>query len=363
MKTFLILCLCLLSLMIVYFALDNSAGFRNFLHDKFGLSVGQDKNVADDSVNAAISQRQMDMQRTHFKFAGEGYLPTYIGNNIDMENSSHLIKGKLRDPSYQEIYDKLPDTLELEFAASLYFVEKSAATAYEPEARFAFDGKWYVDTLKIDPQADDYLLRRMLDRLIYEGKAEGYRIYPEKFASSKYIYPYGVFENKYGSHFQYNDNLESLDYDVKEVLLEFFNSAEGDNFGYPEDRRIYRELIHIDNFTGSGKDEVALVLCDKEREKTGDSKEVLLIVAYDNAKQRYYTLYKSFVYGKIVIETIVYDTETHYYQGAHLEDSPNPPYYSVLMKVAGEPDRILHYDKEFDEMKTINTEDLENVND
>lgn len=355
MKKILILFSIVMILLVGYFIYDNRVGFQNLLRDKWGIEIGREEIDEDVARANEAHQRYLEAEKKHIRFAGEGY--RYVGTERDRKNSSLLIKGKLLDEAYRALYDKIPDTLELEFAADLYFLENSSETPYEPKARFAFHQKSYVDTVKINPQAEDYPLRHMLDRLIYEGKVEGYRIYPEKFASSKYIYPYEIFNDKYGNHFSARTSsmYYKLDFDIKEVLLDFFNSGEGENFRYPDDQRTYRELIQRRDFTGSGKREVAVVLCDTKRAKMGNNKEVLLIVSYNPDKRKYAMLYKYFFYEKINIGGYYYDPQTGWFQQYLGEDEPNQDRFvpCIHLKVPNEPERVLIYNKEFDQMKEV----------
>lgn len=327
-----------LAFLIGYFIYGNPTGFQRLVRDKLGIPAYAEEIDEDERRANEAYQRFLEAEKRHLRFAGQG---------------AALLKGRLLDESYREPYEKIVDTLELGFGADLYFLEASAASPYEPNARFAFRQQHEVDTLTTNPQAEGHELRNMLDRLIYEGKVEGYRIAPDKFASSTYVYPYDSFANKYGNHFVGSVDFEQLDYEIKEALLDFFNSEEGTDFGYPDDQRTYRQLIHMDHYTGTGKPELAVVLCDKERAKTNATKEVLLVVAYNPSHQQYRILHRSFFYDKITIGNYFYFPQRRTYSKYLGEDNDERYVPCIHLKVPDEPDRVLYYDGEFDKMKEV----------
>lgn len=350
MKKFLWIFSVVVLVLVGYFIYDNRVGFGNLFDRKFGTSVN-DKS-ADELRAREMRQQYLDSEKKHMRFAGQNR--NYTGMQLNTSKYAILIKGKLLDAAYQKIYDKIPDTIYLEFGKGLYFVERSHNSPFEPHARFVLNGNYGLDSLTMNANAEEYELQEMFSKLVYDGKAEGYRIYPENFSSSKYLYPFEIFEKKYKDYFEGNSDYEELDYDIKDALLTFLDSEEGENFGYPKDQRSYKELIHLDNYTGSGKPELALVLRDKKVAETGKPKEVLLVVAYNNSNKSYYILHKEYFHCKIIVKPVTYYPESRFYESAHMEEERPSAFYSLLLKAPCETDRILQYDRAFDKMIKIN---------
>lgn len=351
MKKILVVFLGIFLLLIGYFAYDNRIGIQNIWNEKFGSSFF---NKPENVINSMDTNLQYaDLDKGHIRFAGQNI--HYQGMEIDSINYSFLIKGKLLDNKYKSLYDKMPDTLDLDFDQSLYFVENSSLHAYDSKARFAFRHKAEVDTLKIGSNMELHTDQSMLDKLIYEGKVEGYRIYPEKFASPKYVYASNDFEKKYMRHFPANTHFfySEMDYEQKELLLAFFNSEEGQDFSYPDDRRVYKELIKYADFTGSSKKDLAVVLYDQKRASSGTYKEALIVLAYNDEKQHYYPLYKKIFYEKLTIEVITDNLEKQIML-ADAEATQQDLENDVLrLNLSNGQEITLYYDSEFDILKEI----------
>lgn len=335
-----------------YFAYDNRVGIRNILFEKFGLFATPEQ--IEMRKNEELNRMYHEERQRLMKFAGQNN-PEY-GVKWDTTNSAWLIKGKLLDNQYAEIFNKIKDTIPLQFGDEFYFIPQTE-TPYGADARFVFSGKIDVDSLVIQHTNDKYELNKIYAKLVYEGKAEGYRMVPQKFASSKYIYPYIDFQHKYQSYFSNSLILRDSDIGIKELLLdEFFNTEEGEDFGYPKDRGDYRDYSVNRDFTQSGKKEIAIVLTDLKEAEFGRHKNMLVVVAYHPEKERYYMLYKKLFYNKIKIGAHFYFPEDDkYYRYA---DDDKGMVCCLRLEVPDEPERVLRYDKVFDQMDEIPMEEV-----
>ncbi len=344
MKKFLMTFLLLMLSVIGYFAYYNWTGIRNILFEKNGLFPSSEQ--LEIITNKALAEQLSQEQRRHLSFAGQ-HLPV-SDVQWDTTNSAWLVKGKLLDQHYADVFAHIKDTISLQFGDQFYFVPQTEAP-YRPDARFVFARQTEANDVALEGTADGSNLEKIYAKLVYEGKAEGYRIVPQKFYSPKYLYATVDFQRKYQGYFSRSAILEAADREVKEVLLnDFFNTEEGKNFGYANFKGDYRNYSVVRDFTQSGKDELAIVLTDLQEAEMGRHKEALIVVAYDPNKQQYYMLYKKMFYDKIKIGEYFYSAEKDLYQ--EFAGSETRLTFCILLKVPDQPDRILRYDKAFDQI-------------
>ena len=322
-----------------YFIYENHTGIRQILFEKFGWfpTDEQLQFMRYQELNGKLKGEQ----KYYLRFAGEPY-------------AAKLVKGKLLDKQYAAVYNKITDSVTLDFGDRLCFVPQTKSP-FKADARFVFTTKSIVDNIDLQHIDTSYSLDRIYAKLVYEGKAEAYRIVPEKFYSSKYLLQADYFEDKYDTYFNVSTRLEAADRDIKEVLLEeFFNTEEGKNFGYSKNNGDYRDYVVERDFTQSGREEFAIVLTDLEEEKAGRNKNVLIVVAYNPRQENYYLLYKKMFYDKIKIGEYFYFTdEDHYRQYQDEYEQHLKVEYCIHLRLPNEPERVLRYNKAFDKMDEI----------
>ena len=347
MKQFLIAFALLMALFSGYFIYEYHTGIRQLLFEKFGwFPTTEQLELMQENK---MMERWQQEQKYALRFAGEMY-------------HAKLIKGKLLDQQYADVYAKITDTISLGFGSHLCFVPQTTSP-YKPDARFVFASESEVDSVEINNTNDAYSLGRIYAKLVYEGKAEGYRIVPEKFYASKYLLPADYFSDKYGSYFYRSPRMEAADHGVKEVLLdEFFNTEEGKNFGYSQNNGDYRDYVVERDFTQSGRAEFAIVLTDLEEEKLGRNKNVLIVVAYNPKEDNYYLLYKKMFYDKVKIgEYFYFNDEDRYRQYPGDDEQNEKVEYCIHLRVPDEPERVLRYNQAFDNMKEISEDEFKKV--
>lgn len=347
MKKFFLAFTLFMLLLVGFFIYKNHTGIRNILFEKFGWFPTEEQLQL--MKNQALMEKVMEEQKLFLSFAGES-------------NAAWLVKGKLLDPQYADVYAKIKDSIALEFGKSFYFVPQTQSPI-QTDARFVFSKRNEVDSLNIKDIGSSNELYKIYAKLVYEGKAEGYRIEPQKFYSSKYLMQTYYFQDKYQNHFS-DRILEDVDYDIKEVLLnEFFNTKEGKNFGYSNSNGDYRDYSMDRDFTQSGRDEFAIVLTDLEEEKAGRNKNALIVVAYNPKEDNYYLLYKKMFYDKIKIGNYIYFNDEDRYRQYRGEDEQNEKVeYCIHLLVPNEPERVLRYNKEFDKMEEISEDEFKKTN-
>ncbi|UIR57421.1 hypothetical protein LZQ00_06280 [Sphingobacterium sp. SRCM116780] len=335
-KFFWIICILIL-IVIGYFIYDNQVAFKKIYNYVFNKHV----SLYDDQEIPLTTSP--NLQET-LRFAGQNI--HYVGQfHDDTVHYAYLIKGALLDPKLEAYYKQIPDTLNLGFGEQVYLVGNEKFN-YDSNDLFVDFPKDEVDTVAYTATTDETMAKRMYARMVYEGKAKGMRIYPAKFSTTKYLYKTDDFINKYHifntgrNHFF----ITELDYNIKEVVLQFVHSEEGKNFRLPDDERTYKEIIQLDNFTGTDREEAAIVLQDELASKKGENRDALLVIAYNPQQNNYYLLHKAVFDSKIIITTT---NEEH--------DDKNLGCTSLLLKVPNRRDLIMTYDKEFDEMKGVDT--------
>lgn len=352
MKKFLIPFTLLVLLLTGYFAYNNRAEIHNLLFEKGGLF--STKEQWQTMKDKAWAEQLAQEQRSHLSFAGQ-HNPAY-DVKWDTTNSAWLLKGKLLDDQYADIFAKIKDTIPLGFGAQFYSVSQTEMH-YRADARFVFANQKDADDLILKDTDDEYELKKIYAKLVYEGKAEGYRIVPQKFYSSKYLYSSVDFQDKYQSYFSQSFILEAADYEIKEVLLgNVFNTEEGKNFGYNNYDGDYREYSVVRDFTRSGKDELAIVLTDLKEAEMGRHREMLIVIAYHPEKEQYYMLYKRIFYDKIKIGEYFYSPEKDQYQ--QFAQNNTALISCILLKVASKPEHLLQYNEAFDHMDEVAMDEI-----
>lgn len=356
MKKFLIAFALLMALITGYFIYEYHAGIRHLLFEKFGWFPTAEQLEL--MKGNKMMERWQQEQKYFLRFAGQN---THLwGTPKDTNNNAWLVKGKLLDQQYADVFAKITDTIAMDFGESFCFVPQTESP-YKPDARFVFASKTTVDSLIIKDTDDENELHEIYAKLVYEGKAAGYRIVPEKFYSPKYLLQRDYFQDKYGSYFHSSASLEDVDHGIKEILLdELFNTEEGKNFGYSQNNGDYREYVVERDFTHSGRDEFAIVLTDLEEEKLGRNKHVVIVVAYNPKQDNYYLLYKKMFYDKVKIgEYFYFNDEDRYRQYQGEDEQHEKVEYCIHVRVPDEPERVLRYNKAFDNMEEISEDEFQ----
>lgn len=340
-----------------YFAFGNREDVVTIFKDKFGWFRSEEEIKM--LENEKRARQYAEDMKNWMVFVGERLYYPYVDENNNTQTPK-LIKGKLLDNQYADIFNKIEDTVLIDYQDQFYFA-KNNLDPYHSDARFVFAGRVDVDSTVIKDTDNEYELNKIYAKLVYEGKAEGYRIAPEKYAAKKYLYPYKDFNNKFSDYF-FSTRMKHIPLEIKEVLLnEFLLTEDGKKFNWTEDKRDYRELIHRYDPTGDDIDGLAIVLADKELNNKGETKEVLLIVVYDPDKQEYVMTYKHFFYDKVRIKLVIFNKEDNTYEPGHSEDLPDGQYFGLLVIQPGETDHVLLYDKEFDMMKVFPIRELPKI--
>lgn len=207
-------------------------------------------------------------------------------------DDSYLIKGKLTDEKFRDIYEKLPDTLyQLEFNDRIFAMDKTDDVNDMTFSLIQENSPTNLD--KFQGTGEQENLIKYL-KLAVNGKATYPKISSLANRFESLIDP-EEFHTKYADYFiETSDNygISALPSGIKLKLIEFFNSDEGKNYRYrTKGNQTSRDLMWSGELTGLNKKEMAILL-----NHTGNNLEdryMLLVYALPDQPraQQYYLVY------------------------------------------------------------------------
>lgn len=268
-----------------------------------------------------------------------------------------LLKGKLLDDKYQSEYDKLPDTLaHILFKDELYClncrgdVPPELTAAGEPdtvaEKHYSlFSEAVYSNGSKASRTLPDKRFKQLGDylKLAETGSATFPHFTLAKGQRNGDMMNAEVFHDKYSDRFN-SSELVAIPYDLKEILLDFFNSAMGKDFDFVRSRsdKDHFELVS-GNFTGNSKNELACFLQRPASAEGGKMGRIMVFVRNSSGQIRE-------VYDRTYsdVQLTLVPAHTAVYQDA--EGKKPLPNDAVLIKETGRPDIVLAYLKRYETM-------------
>lgn len=269
-------------------------------------------------------------------------------------DEAYLVKGKLTDDNFRDVYEKLPDTLyQLEFDDRIFSMEKDVDVN---NMSFSLVQK---NTLKnlvgFNGTGEQENLINYL-KLVANGKATFPKIAsPEN--SYQSLIKNDEFQTKYADYFVEtvdNYGMSNLPSGVKLKLIDFFNSKEGKNYRYKlKGNQTSADMIWSGELTGRNKKEIAILLNNTES-NLGD-RYLLLVYALpsDGRDQQYYLVYDEVFYDKVLMEHLKSSADGENYSEdiyMNTQTKMATPFDGILLKQINYPDYALVYDRSFDKL-------------
>lgn len=264
-----------------------------------------------------------------------------------------LVKGKLLKPEFEKAYKQLPDTLyQLQFNDHLYLInhldggKKNYSLVDDATKINEYQGTWEQEKLIA------YL------QLASKGAVD----FPS-FTSPQHIdynlYTTDDFRTKYKDYFiETVDNygMSDLPYDVKDKIIEFYESKEGENYRYKiKGKQTTSDLMWRGELTGKNKDEVALLL--NNTESNLDDKYILLVYACksnpDDSFKEYYLVYNETFYNRVLLDRLKISGDGEEYVRQiymNSNDLKTTEFDGIVLKQFNAEDEVLVYSKEYDKL-------------
>lgn len=137
---------------------------------------------------------------------------------------------------------------------------------------------------------------------------------------------------------------------LKEKIIEFYNSNEGQRFRYVEKgNQSSSDLIWSGNLTGNEKTDYAILFKDGDNELEDN----YLLVVFAGSNTGYYIVYSEKFYDKVILEALKTNVDVkEYYRQIYMnaDDFVETANDGIVLKQMNEVDRVLVYNKEFDKM-------------
>lgn len=259
-------------------------------------------------------------------------------------------KGKLLNEKYKIEYQKLPDTLyTLEYGEYLY------PLFYEDHKKDE-ENNWFSPI-------DEHDLEVFKQKSRLHGRYQEYEIYGPifKFGCKKsgkspvYDCSGCIFTDIDMFNTYYRDEFSSygmtqLPLVLKEKIIEFYNSNEGQRFRYVEKgNQSSSDLIWSGNLTGNEKTDYAILFKDGDNELEDN----YLLVVFAGSNTGYYIVYSEKFYDKVILEALKTNVDVkEYYRQIYMnaDDFVETANDGIVLKQMNEVDRVLVYNKEFDKM-------------
>lgn len=259
-------------------------------------------------------------------------------------DTGYMVKGQLLDNSASSVYNNLPDTLGfIRYGDQIEQVEQKNVQYYHKKARFKL----------LKSFGNNHPIKAYL-RLAEQGKVEFLQLMPNKRGSLE-VMEYCDFDSKYGEYFDANILWQrDIPLEIKDVLSEFFKSDVGSEYSLAQDRRKSENVCRIGSYTGINQytklpnRELAVVLTEKN--STGEIRERILVVSYDDHNQKAKLLYNEMYYtSKIIIETYAAPNAIPE-EASSLRKYVTPSTQLIEIKNNSGNSVYLYYDEEFDTM-------------
>lgn len=294
-------------------------------------------------------------------------------NHIDLEektsnNSDYiifpadtgfLIKGKLLDLTYSEIYNQLPDTItQVLFGDTLYSASNQGNPTSSLDSEKRYSTKKINDHNKLLEKVDKKNILGQYLNLADQGKVEYLELlnFSYKSSTNKMINPYTYkkdIQKYFNSKIKWQKETPMA---IKEVLMNYFNSEEGQQYDFVNDKRHYKKVFQLGTYTGNNwynsrpKKELAIVLSPKSY----TNKERLLVITYNNNSRK-----KSIIYNRVFHEKIILNTYSSPIELPvaldFFKDIISETQQLIEIKTQSGDHICLYYDAKFDQMqeKTI----------
>lgn len=297
---------------------------------------------SDDQTYGLVDEAmmQVDTSRSFVFIGDEGY----------------LVKGELLDQKFAAIYNKLPDTLyALDFEDILFATRHTEVDSKRTYSLVEQNTEKQLNDYN-GPWEQDQLLNYL--KLAVKGAAS----YP------KFVAPVDLreclirqheFHDIFGNYFnaaQDNNGMSSLPYNVKKLLVCFFESEDGKKYRYKiKGNQSIADLIWRGGLTGTDENEIAILLGNTEDKL--DERYMLLVFAikgFENTiSKQYYLVYHEIFYERVLMGHLKYSEDGEEYSKDVYKNTEEPiptPYDGIVLKQINEVDCVLLYDQNFDKM-------------
>lgn len=269
---------------------------------------------------------------------------------VNIADHAIMKKGKLLNEKYKIEYQKLPDTLyTLEYGEYLY------PLFYEDHKKDE-ENNWFspidehdleVFNKNLDSMVDIKNMKYMVQYLNLVAKKA---VSPPVYDCSGCIFTdIDMFNTYYRDEFS-SYGMTQLPLVLKEKIIEFYNSNEGQRFRYVEKgNQSSSDLIWSGNLTGNEKTDYAILFKDGDNELEDN----YLLVVFAGSNTGYYIVYSEKFYDKVILEALKTNVDVkEYYRQIYMnaDDFVETANDGIVLKQMNEVDRVLVYNKEFDKM-------------
>lgn len=282
-------------------------------------------------------------------------------------DQGYLIKGKLLKSTFEKEYNALPDTLySLEFEDKIFLLNwrdgrKKTYSLVEENTLDNlnnYQGTWeqkkFVDYLKLASQ----------------GAVE-FPTYSGPMHIDYSLTPTNEFRRKYQDYFITtvdNYGISKLPYDVKNKIIDFYQSKEGSNYRYKlKGKQTSADLMWQGELTGKNKNEIAILL--NSTENSLDDKYILLVYACksnpSDSYQEYYLVYNETFYNRVLLDRLKTSGDgEEYVRDIYMNssDMKRTEFDGIVIKQFNDVDEVLVYSKTYDKLIKYRQTPLSEVN-
>lgn len=269
---------------------------------------------------------------------------------VNIADSAVMKKGRLLDKAFEKEYNKLPEILY-----TLKYGDKLYPLFYE-EHRDDGENNWFstidehsleVLNKNLGTMVDVWNEKNMVHYLNLVAKKA---VSPPIYDCSGCIYiDIDEFDAYYKDEFSSN-GMSQLPLVLKEKIIEFYNSEEGEKIRYVEKgKQTSADLIWSGNLTGNEKTDYAILFKDGKN-KLEDYYVLLVFAASNNG---YYVVYNEKFYDKVILEHLKTNADGKEYSRKIYMNTPDlveTPLDGIVIKRINQVDRVLVYNNEFDKM-------------
>lgn len=281
---------------------------------------------------------------------GGGMISEYIAElYVNVADSAVMKKGKLLNKAFEKEYNKLPDILY-----TLKYGDKLYPLFYDEHD----DGEnnWFspIDEHSLEVlnknkgnYVDIWNEKNMVEYLnLVNKKAVGPPIYD---CSGCMYTDIDEFNSYYRDEFS-SAGMSLLPLKLKEKIIEFYNSSEGEKIRYVEKgKQSSFDLIWSGNLTGNGKDDYAILF----KEGNNELEDYYILLVFAASHSSYYVVYNEKFYDKVILEHLKSGSGGKEYSRKiylNTDDLVETAFDGIVIKQINQVDRVLLYNKEFDKM-------------
>ena len=310
--------------------------------------AGQDQRNSDEVATGTDIYEHPEADIAHAAYSCDGLY--FYGD------TGYLTKGALLDQSVASLYQNLPDTLHIiRYGEQIHQYDPKAGDFYERKSRFSpipfrennkqlSAGKWLGSN-----ELTTYL------KMAEKGQVEFLRFLPNGQGRLE-VEDECDFRSRYGNYFDPSVSWQrDTPLAIKEALVEYLKSEEGSNYTFVNDRRQTDEIHHIGTFTGinthTGKSNQELAIVLTEKNSTGNHKERIVVVAYDQQHRKGYLLYNEIFYNNKLLVKVHESPNTLPEEAKSLAKFVHPTQQLIEVKIDSGASIYLYYIDEFDTMR------------